>query len=505
MNELLNDFGAALLLAASGTSVVMYVIKRLATFDLEVRTRREQARVCHLTSRHTREVLQLPAVGSRAVQLSHVGLSWWALRLLDPVDAERYALEWAAHLHERICDGEIREARVDRRRLVRHALLRAALQRLRHPRPRLTLADAQTLVEIRNRTVRYLLVIGQRPIAVRVAQHAVRLAAKHLTQEHPEALTSRLQHVDALQWAGRTELALDLAQQVLDDCERLLGADHELTVTARAQLALSYQWAGRNTDAVRIIKQVIVARTKLFGPQHPLTLLAQHRLAWSLGETGHYVEAVAMKRKLLALHVTQLGPEHSDTLTSCGSLAISLRVAGEYKEAITLLEETLSVRERLCGHGHPDTLWARANLGKCYELVGRVAEAVAIQQAVVPVCEKVLGPEHHDTLMYRTYLSSAYQAGAKLADHVGPGLDQAIRIIDEVVRDRQRLHRDHPDSIDARAQQARAYHDAGRNAEAIAILKQVILDAQRVRGHDHPSTSSARDTLAQWQSRTTER
>ena len=504
MNDVLNDLVAALLLGASAASVVMYLIKRLATFDLEVRTRREQARVRHLTSRHAREVLQLPAIASRAAQQSCVGLSWWALRLLDPVDAERYALEWAAHLHERICDGEIREARVDRRRLVRHALLRAASQRLRHPRRRLTLADAETLVEIRNRKVRYLLVTGQRLLAVRVAHHAVKLAAKHLTKEHPEALTSRIQHVDALQWAGRTDLALDLAQRVLDDCERLLGTDDELTVTARAQLALSYQWAGRNTDVLRIAKQVIAARTKRFGPKHPRTLLAQHRLLWSLGEAGHYVEAVAMKRKLLALHVTQFGPEHLATLTSCGSLAISLRLVGEYKEAITLLEETLSARERLCGHKHPDTLWARANLGKCYELVGRVSEAVAAQQAVVPVCEKVLGPEHHDTLMYHTYLASAYQAGAKLADRIGLGLDEAIRIIDEVVRDRERLHCDHPDSIDARAQQARAYHDAGRSAEAIAIMKQVLLDVEHVRGDDHPFTSSARDTLAHWQPRTTE-
>jgi len=209
--------------------------------------------------------------------------------------------------------------------------------------------------------------------------------------------------------------------------------------------------------------------------------------------------------ELLALHVQQLGPDHLDTLTSRGSLAMSLRLAGRHDEAIRDLEAILTLRERLCGHGHPDTLWTRANLGKCFELVGRVWEAVTEQEAVVPLCAHVLGPEHHDTLMYRTYLSSAYQTGAKLPNRVGRGLHEAIRIIDDVVRIRARLHPDHPDSLDARAQQARAYNDAGRSATAIAIMQRLIPDAERVRGADHPLTSGARDTLATWRRQTAKR
>lgn len=58
------------------------------------------------------------------------------------------------------------------------------------------------LVELQNRTVRYLLVAGQRARAVPVAQRAVTLAEKRLAERHPEALTSRIQLADALQWAG---------------------------------------------------------------------------------------------------------------------------------------------------------------------------------------------------------------------------------------------------------------------------------------------------------------
>ncbi len=48
----------------------------------------------------------------------------WSLRLLNPEDARRYGLEWSAHLHQLLEEGEERQARIDRRRL---ALLAVAL------------------------------------------------------------------------------------------------------------------------------------------------------------------------------------------------------------------------------------------------------------------------------------------------------------------------------------------------------------------------------------------
>lgn len=55
----------------------------------------------------------------------------WVLALLDPEEAQRCAGEWGAHLHQQIEDGEVREARVDRRRFVRHALVLAITRRAR--------------------------------------------------------------------------------------------------------------------------------------------------------------------------------------------------------------------------------------------------------------------------------------------------------------------------------------------------------------------------------------
>lgn len=67
----------------------------------------------------------------RDTRAPHTQVPAWALALLDPTEADRCAREWAAHLHERIADDELREARDDRRRFVRYAVILAITRRAR--------------------------------------------------------------------------------------------------------------------------------------------------------------------------------------------------------------------------------------------------------------------------------------------------------------------------------------------------------------------------------------
>jgi hypothetical protein len=55
----------------------------------------------------------------------------WALGLMADADARRYAWEWSAHLLQLIEEGEIRQARRDRRRLALAAVTLAIALRVR--------------------------------------------------------------------------------------------------------------------------------------------------------------------------------------------------------------------------------------------------------------------------------------------------------------------------------------------------------------------------------------
>lgn len=189
MGRLVNDLLLAVMLGAPGVFVaVLCAIKRVSAFDLELRAHREQVRLEYLEAARAARVAAArlkgdsgPAVRGRAKptipgadlqvdivlegpepsraaerfglrawsQLSRVlsprrrrprrgrpntEVPAWALACLSLDEAKRASLEWGAHLHERVRDGEAQEARVDRRRFVRRALVLGLVERLRRKR-----------------------------------------------------------------------------------------------------------------------------------------------------------------------------------------------------------------------------------------------------------------------------------------------------------------------------------------------------------------------------------
>jgi hypothetical protein len=167
---------------------ILYAIKRLSAFDLELRTHRQQARLRYIeasdeTADHFRELAIYQKVFAKATVADGHGKDFedlarivradsvarrlfvtystriephgantersalgnrvrndvplCVLALLTSDDAKRYNQEWAAHLHQRIQDGEIREARIDRRRLIRRAIVMAMTGRVHRARARL--------------------------------------------------------------------------------------------------------------------------------------------------------------------------------------------------------------------------------------------------------------------------------------------------------------------------------------------------------------------------------
>jgi hypothetical protein len=117
----------------------------------------EYARACHesgkphslsgfspidILSAHADEVF-FQEVRNASLEFLQESLKWrleyyqpsvprWVLSLLPPADAQRYNLEWAAHLRELHDDGDRRRLRADRRRLGVLAVCLAVVLRARH-------------------------------------------------------------------------------------------------------------------------------------------------------------------------------------------------------------------------------------------------------------------------------------------------------------------------------------------------------------------------------------
>ncbi|WP_326770344.1 tetratricopeptide repeat protein (plasmid) [Streptomyces sp. NBC_01591] len=64
----------------------------------------------------------------------------------------------------------------------------------------------------------------------------------------------------------------------------------------------------------------------------------------------------------------------------------------------------------------------------------------------------------------------------------------------------QLLGNEHPDTLNARANLATSYRQAGRTNNAIEIEEHVLTEYERLLGNEHPDTRSARDVLSRWRS-----
>ena len=60
---------------------------------------------------------------------------------------------------------------------------------------------------------------------------------------------------------------------------------------------------------------------------------------------------------------------------------------------------------------------------------------------------------------------------------------------------------EHPDTLLSQDNLANSYRQAGRTADAIAILEQVAADRARIVGPEHPDTAAAVNALWEWKRR----
>jgi pentatricopeptide repeat protein len=101
-------------------------------------------------------------------------------------------------------------------------------------------------------------------------------------------------------------------------------------------------------------------------------------------------------------------------------------------KSIPLLEELLPLQEKKLGRSHPDTLQTMANLGMNYKAAGRVAEAIPLLEEAYTASKK-----HAALRRYGTPLLDAYVKAGKFAE--------AVKLIDELLADaRQTLPNDSP-------------------------------------------------------------
>jgi hypothetical protein len=169
-------------------------------------------------------------------------------------------------------------------------------------------------------------------------------------------------------------------------------------------------------------------------------------------------------------------PDHAAVMEMLGQVAALAENAGT--DADDPGEELAAMLTRLRSLG----------LNHLVELGDAMPHAITIGEPLIADLDRLLGPEHPDTVCARSDLARAYHQTGRVAD--------AVPLVEQVLTARERLFgADHAMTVTARNNLASAYRAIGRATEAIGLFEQNVAACERLFGADHPKTLASRHSL----------
>jgi serine/threonine protein kinase/tetratricopeptide (TPR) repeat protein len=181
-------------------------------------------------------------------------------------------------------------------------------------------------------------------------------------------------------------------------------------------------------------------------------------------------------------------PELEDALRR--TIARTYHGLASWEKAERQWRALLGPARRRFGGESLEALEAAAELAHILRHRGRIdAEALEMAKSASEGLARILGPDHPDTLNSRNNLAMAYLDAGRTAE--------AIALLEPTLaRKESKFGPDHPDTLTCRNDLGLAYQDAGRTAEAIALLEATLKLRESKLGPDHPHTLSSRGNLA---------
>lgn len=321
---------------------------------------------------------------------------------------------------------------------------------------------------------------GKYDLAASLQEQVVAVRIAKLGPDHPETLSS--QHNLAIFYfnQGKFAQAEALFKHVLEVRTRILGGDHPDTLTTQHRLALLYSNQRKYERAEELYKEVLARRTAKLGADHLDTIATKELLAALKVARGHSDVGEAMCQEVLAVRTAKLGRNHPDTLDSQNHLAELYLAQGKIDLAERLFKEVLVSRSDKLGTDHPDTLSSHTDLAVSYFRQGKYDKAEKYYKDVLAIRSAKLGANHRDTLNSQFGLAVVYRCMKKP--------DQAIPLLEDVI-ERCRTN-NYPITIEMQAELGSMYCDAGRFADAISQLEQVL-----EKSREHPEIAWVGDVL----------
>lgn len=284
------------------------------------------------------------------------------------------------------------------------------------------------------------------------------------TGDHPE-IASGLNNLAMVRSdMRRIDDAEELLREALAMRERLYRGDNPSVALSLANLAALLTASDRPEDAEPLASRALEMNRRLFRGDHPAlvqSLLSlggvREKLSQPQAAEALLVEAVEMSRRLF--------PDGSlDLAYVLNNLATLRRNLERVEEAEPLMAEALAVRERLLDGDHPLLVDTMRNLASLRQMLGRSTEADNLLKRADEMAGRMTKPGDP---------ASKDGRGIRAVQHWQRGeLDKSIPLFEALLKDQMKtLGDNHPQTRVTAANLGVNYKDAGRFAEAIALLE----------------------------------
>ncbi len=224
----------------------------------------------------------------------------------------------------------------------------------------------------------------------------------------------------------------------------------------------------------------------------------------ALSEDGRYVRIHGLQGRVLREDYTRQPEVFADLEGAVVDLLKGIDMDKASKndvqrtDALDMADQLRAIAEQQQGQAHYSSHEARIDLSSVGRIIndtivsllnmGRPQTALTLEDAVDMLTD-VLGPDHPHTLLARSNLARAHQE----AGHTST----AIAMYEDLLTDHTRiLDPDHPITLTTRNNLANAHQQAGHVPTAIDMYEALLPDMTRVLGPDHPRTLTTRGNLA---------
>jgi serine/threonine protein kinase/Flp pilus assembly protein TadD len=320
-----------------------------------------------------------------------------------------------------------------------------------------------------------LLKLGQIGEAEKTFEHVIEVRSHVCGPTDHQTLFARRRRAYALLQLEKYSEAKGEYRELIAIDEKRLGPEHPETLWSRWDLAmaLSGNYGGGNPEAcLAENREVLKLREKALGSEHPDTLRSRGAVANTLYDLGQHAEAIKELRELVLLQKKVLGPEDNGTLLTLVNLGSDLANVGDFAGAEATLREALRLREKTLGAADHSTLYCHEELIKTLALEGKYPEAENEAHAVIRLNETSVGVDRESSTTY--LLGGVLERQGKYQE-AEVQIRAALRMDEKMGDPWNRV-------LSGRGNLARNLWFQGKNAEAEAELKEVIMLHEKTLG-----------------------